>query len=202
MFFFLETGCSHWLTDPIGTFKSPNKGSHESPCTWIIESLDQREKNITITIQILDNSKENCDKSNGITIYDQKSGDTDWTKNEIKKEMKEHCQKHQLIPISIHTRRVLIIYYSSEKFPFGEFNVTYRISNRQGKNSHIVIYFYIFVLKFAFSDQIKTISIPNKSGNTLCPFITFYALLFKLDYYSELSDINNASKTLTKEKSV
>ena len=152
--FFSETGCSHWLTDPISTFKFPNKGSHESPCTWVIESLDQREKNITITIQILDNSKENCDKSNGITIYDQKSGDTDWTKNEIKKEMKEHCQKHQLIPISIHTRRVLIIYYSSEKFPFGEFNVTYRISNRQGKNSHIVILFHFcFEVCLQLSDK-------------------------------------------------
>ena len=139
----LETGCSHWLTDSNGTFKSPNKSSYESPCTWIIEPLDQRDTNISITIQILDNSQKNCDKSNGITIYHQESGDTDWKQNEINNKMKEQCLKHQLISISIHTRRVLIIYYSSEKFPYGEFNVTYRISNRQGKNCHIAILFTV-----------------------------------------------------------
>ena len=134
---FLGSGCNYWLTRSNGAFRSPNQGSDDILCTWVIDSLEHTPGNIAIQIGISDNSVDNCNKVNGIRIYHQERDETDFKEEVINKKMKEDCRTNRLISISLNTSRVLISFHSNEKSTFKGFNAyaTYEII-KKGKKLH------------------------------------------------------------------
>ena len=125
---FVDPECFHQLNQTNGTIKSPNfpqSYSNNMLCIWIIQGFENISSNIVIQFGHFEIEESSNCKFDSVRIYQNDIGNNDWMP--VKGNKDGFCGKHDLPPISIYTKKLLVEFRSDESKRKKGFRATYSV---------------------------------------------------------------------------